>query len=96
MIELILITLIFIGIFILICKIKSETPVNKETPITELNRLSYEMNKKRVLEDIQWYKLQGYISCWIIVYFSQIKDELRAKGYHLRHIRNYTYEVSWR
>lgn len=92
MIELVLITFIFI----LICKIKSEPPANKETPITELNQLAYEMNKKKVLEDIQWYKLQGYVDCWVTIYFSQIKDELRIKGYHLRQVNNDTYEVSWR
>lgn len=96
MIELVLIITVSIGIGYLFATIRPEQPTDKETPITELNQLAYDMNRKRVLEDIQWYKLQGYISCWVTIYFSQIKDELRTKGYHLRHVCNDTYEVDWR
>lgn len=96
MIELLLIMAVFIGIANLIIAIKSEQPTDEETPITELNQLAYDMNRKRVLEDIQWFKLQGYISCWVTIYFPQIKNELRTKGYHLRKVCNDTYEVDWR
>ena len=96
MIELLLITVIFIGIANLIITINSEQSVDREIPITELNQLAYDMNRKRVLEDIQWFKLQGYISCWVTIYFPQIKSELRTKGYHLRQVNNDTYEVDWR
>lgn len=96
MIELLLIMAVFIGIANLIIAIKSKQPTDEETPITELNQLAYDMNRKRVLEDIQWFKLQGYISCWVTIYFPQIKNELRTKGYHLRKVCNDTYEVDWR
>lgn len=95
MIELLLVIAVLSGVAILIIAIKSEQFTDRETPITELNQLAYDMNRKRVLEDIQWFKLQGYISCWVTIYFPQIKNELRTKGYHLRKVYNDTYEVDW-